>query len=271
MSYTKIIENQQNCNYINPMKDNAEAMLNPCINNPNIKPDYNLQDPGNLCTGKAVEQTEYHNFYDGQDQIKFTEQFNDDMLSDINNRKDHIIQRQRDLIKYLNTDNNNIQVNFENYNKDVEKSGSFSQLDKPINIYDPKPEYPTYVPPNKVNISEDSRDCDLIEGFVSGDFLSDNGPGEQYVDVCPDEYEMCSKTNLCKKKCDHCKTEYNDSDYTDICYPNNYDGIDNFGRIMCSRTKNIDNNIFRISTQLSHINSKEQLFSHHDHHHLYKF
>ena len=47
------------------MKDNAEAMLNPCINNPNIKPDYTLQDPGNLCTGKPVEQTEYHNFYNG--------------------------------------------------------------------------------------------------------------------------------------------------------------------------------------------------------------
>jgi len=76
---------------------------------------------------------------------------------------------------------------------------------------------------------------------------------------------------MCKKKCIHCKTEYNDSDYTDICYPDNYDGIDNFGRIMCSRTKNIDDNTLRISTQLSHINSKEQLFSHHDHNNLYTF
>ena len=67
MSYTRIIENQQDCNYINPMKDNAEVMLNPCINNPNIKPDYTLSDPGSLCTGKPVEQTKYHNFYNGND------------------------------------------------------------------------------------------------------------------------------------------------------------------------------------------------------------
>ena len=228
-----------------------------------------------------------------EERINFTEQFNNNMLSNTNYRRDHIIQRQHDLIKYLNTDNNNIQVNFENYNKDVENSGSMGPLDKPIDIYEPKPQFPLYVPPKKIKISgaaggaaalpeelvkhnepvkdKETNDGDLIEGFVPGDFLSDNGPGEQYIDVCPDEYEYCNVTKMCKKKCDHCKTEYDDSDYTDICYPNNYDGIDNFGRIMCSRTKNINGNTVRISTQLSHINSKEQLFSHHDHNNLYMF
>jgi len=33
---------------------------------------------------------------------------------------------------------------------------------------------------------------------------------------------------------------------------------------MCSTTQKIDNNTVRVSTQLSNINSKEQLFSHHD-------
>jgi len=306
MSYTRIIENQQECNYINPMKDNAEVMLNPCINNPTIKPDYTLSDPGSLCSGKPVGPTKYHNFYENDDQylpnntynldtpeekINFTEQFNNNMLSGINDRRDHIIKRQHDLIKYLNTDNNNIQVNFENY-KDIENeeivmpSGfrdSDIVRDESFDMYETKPQFPTYVPPKKIKILEEpaernepvkdkeSHDGVLIEGFVSGDFLSDNGPGEQYIDVCPDEYEYCNVTKMCKKKCIHCKTEYNDSDYTDICYPHNYDGIDNFGRIMCSRTKNIDGNTLRISTQLSHINSKEQLFSHHDHNNLYTF
>ena len=300
MSYTRIIENQQDCNYINPMKDNAEVMLNPCINNPNIKPDYTLQDPGNLCTGKPVEQTKYHNFYTRdnlifktydintpEERINFTEQFNNNMLSNINSRRDHIIKKQHDLINYLNTDNNNIQVSFENYNKDIGKqkwqlqSGTIGPLDKPVETHEPNPQFPTYVPPKKIKIydgaieepvkDKESKDGDLIEGFMAGDFLSDSGPGEQYIDVCPDEYEYCNVTKMCKKKCNHCKTEYDDSDYTDICYPNNYDGIDNFGRIMCSRTKNIHGNTVRISTQLSHINSKEQLFSHYDHNNLYMF
>ena len=86
--------------------------------------------------------------------------------------------------------------------------------------------------------------------------------GEQYIDVCPDEYTL--ENGNCVKKCDHCDTNYDNSDYTDICYPYNYDGIDNFGRIMCSSTQKINNSTVRISTQLSNINSKEQLFTHHD-------
>ena len=34
---------------------------------------------------------------------------------------------------------------------------------------------------------------------------------------------------------------------------------------MCSSTQKINDNTIRVSTQLSNINSKEQLFSHHDH------
>ena len=33
---------------------------------------------------------------------------------------------------------------------------------------------------------------------------------------------------------------------------------------MCSETQKINNNAVKVSTQLSNINSKEQLFSHHD-------
>ncbi len=33
---------------------------------------------------------------------------------------------------------------------------------------------------------------------------------------------------------------------------------------MCSTTQKINDNTVRVSTQLSNINSKEQLFSHHD-------
>ena len=108
----------------------------------------------------------------------------------------------------------------------------------------------------------EEKDNKSIEGFTPGDFNSDNGPGEQYIKVCPDEYKL--ENGICVKKCDHCNTNYDNSDYTDVCYPYHYDGIDNFGRIMCSTTEKINDDTIRISTQLSNINSKEQLFSHHD-------
>ena len=106
------------------------------------------------------------------------------------------------------------------------------------------------------------KDNQVIEGFSVGNFYSDNGPGEQYIDICPDEYKL--ENGNCIKKCNNCNTEINDSDYTDICYPNNYDGIDNFGRIMCSESINSNGNTIKVSTQLSNINSKEELFTHHD-------
>ena len=61
MSYTKNIINQAECNYINPMSQNAEVFLKPCINH-NVVPDYTLKDPGNLCTGREDPITDYHFF-----------------------------------------------------------------------------------------------------------------------------------------------------------------------------------------------------------------
>jgi hypothetical protein len=136
------------------------------------------------------------------------------------------------------------------------------------------PSKPNFLLPKNILFQKENTNDDLIlkdgkkiEGFVAGDFNSDNGPGEQYIKVCPDEYKL--ENNVCVKKCDHCNTNYDASDYTDVCYPYNYDGIDNFGRIMCSTTKNINDKNIRISTQLSNINSKEELFSHHDKNSIY--
>ena len=103
---------------------------------------------------------------------------------------------------------------------------------------------------------------DLIEGFTAGDFLSNNGPGEQYIKTCPIQYKYCKRTGMCKKKTTDGPIEIDSSDYTDICYPYNYDGIDNFGRIMCSSTKNINGIDIKISTDINNLNSKEQLFGH---------
>ena len=57
MSYTKNIINQAD-KFINPMSQNAEVFLKPCINH-NVVPDYTLKDPGNLCTGRR-SITDYH-------------------------------------------------------------------------------------------------------------------------------------------------------------------------------------------------------------------
>ena len=34
---------------------------------------------------------------------------------------------------------------------------------------------------------------------------------------------------MCKKKCVNCDTNVDTTDFNDICYPGNYDGINNFG------------------------------------------
>ena len=100
----------------------------------------------------------------------------------------------------------------------------------------------------------------LSEGFTAGDFLSNNGPGEQYIKTCPIQYRYCEKSGLCKKKTTDGPVEIDSSDY--IGYPYNYDGIDNFGRIMCSSTQTIDGKTIKISTDINNLNSKEQLFGH---------
>ena len=106
-------------------------------------------------------------------------------------RQLELVQRQANLINYLN-DNKQFQKSYEEYNKDLDKSGSRGPLDKPVVYRESKPCFPKYVLP-KVEEEVHNDKGEIIEGFVAGDFVSDNGPGEQHVVGCPDEYEFCSK------------------------------------------------------------------------------
>ena len=264
MSYTQNIIHQAECNYINPMLSNAREMLNPCINKPGHNPNYDVEIEGDLCTGKPDPQSDFHNFYGGNtnlsgpEHVVFTQLFSNNQNSTYRERQMEVIQRQANLINYLNNDNKRFQKSYEEYNKDLDKSGSRGPLDKPVVYRESKPCFPKYVLP-KVEEEVHNDKGDVIEGFVPGDFVSDNGPGEQHVVGCPDEYEFCSKTGMCKKKVDHGRTELDISDYTDICHPNNYDGIDNMGRIMCSTELDVDGARLQLSTRITDQNSMNEI------------
>ena len=269
MSYTEIINYQETCNYINPEKDNAISMLKSCINDPNYKPEKE-NEPSDIADYSYGNQYPVSNLKDNK-------------IYAIN-QSDHNKKMHDDMIQYLSTNNNKYitelnndnTINFDNY-WTGDLHGDLHGDKNKVVFTESKPNFPSFVPPTKILLKEkkailkdeenikkniDQNIDQNIEGFVSGDFFSDNGPGEQYIDVCPDEYEL--ENGTCVKKCDGCDTKYDNSDYTDVCYPYNYDGIDNFGRIVCSSTHEINNTKVNVSTQLSNINSKEEMFSHHD-------
>ena len=246
MSYTQNITYQADCNYINPMLSNAREMLNPCINKPGHKPDYHVEIEGDLCTGKPGPQSEYHTF---ENNLSNNPSLN--IINQNKQRQSDLVQRQANLINYLNNDNKQFQKSYEEYNKDLDKKPN-------PKIYESKPCFPKYVLP-KVEEEVHNDNGDVIEGFVPGDFVSDNGPGEQHVVGCPDEYEFCSKSGMCKKKVVHGRTRVDDSDYTDICHPNNYDGIDNMGHIMCSTELDVDGARLQLSTNITNQSSMNEI------------
>lgn len=274
MSYTQNIINQAECNYINPMIQNANVLLKPCINH-NVVPNYTMKDPGDLCTGKSTQTGNYH-FFDKNmsrdDIINTALQFKTNNINNKLSRSQNIINTQKRLIDYLNTSNPNYQTSYEDYIEnisDFSKNGNLDSANIQEKTFETNPTFPTYIPPTllKKETTEKPQETkensgDLIEGFTAGDFLSNNGPGEQYIKTCPIQYKYCKQTGMCKKKTTDGPIEIDTSDYTDICYPLNYDGIDNFGRIMCSMTKNIDGQEVKISTDINNLNSKEQLFGH---------
>ena len=264
MSYTQNIIHQAECNYINPMLSNAREMLNPCINNPSIHPNYHVEIKGDLCTGKPDPKTNYHNFYgdkvdiSGPEQVAFTQQFSNNQNMIYKTRQMELVQRQKNLIDYLNNDNKEYQVSYEKYDKGLDKSGSRGPLDKPHVYRISKPVFPTYVLPK---VQEEPKG-DLIEGFVSGDYLTDDGPGEKHIPrySCPDEFEL--NKGMCEKKVVHGRTHVDISDYTDICHPNNYDGIDNMGHIMCSTELDVDGARLQLSTNITDQSSMNEIIKH---------
>ena len=56
------------------MKDNANAMLNSCINKPDFKPDYKVESSNDFCTGEPLGNTNYHNFYGEHDKLDTVEE-----------------------------------------------------------------------------------------------------------------------------------------------------------------------------------------------------
>ena len=273
MSYTQNIINQAECNYINPMSQNANVFLKPCINR-NVVPDYTLKDPGDLCTGREDPITDYHYFDKDMSQEEIMDYAHMPpkfMMQQNNSRNQNLVEHQKRLINYLNTSNPNVQQSYEDYVENINEVGEREDIvnvnvqDK---IYESKPTFPTYIPPTLIKkdnpepLKINKEEGDLIEGFTAGDFMSNNGPGEQYIKTCPIQYRYCAKSGLCKKKTTDGPVEIDSSDYTDICYPYNYDGIDNFGRIMCSETRVVDGREIKISTDINNLNSKELLFGH---------
>ena len=232
MSYTKFIQYQEDCNYINPEKDNAISMLKECINN---------KSTNNYKQSQFVINEEIYNPNSKVESVKKNLKMN---------------QLDRELLYDLSKSyHEHTEENIQSTKKTIQPVKKTIQPIKKT-IQTPK--------------TNKKENGDLIEGFVSGDFLSDNGPGEQFIYTCPDEYEL-NNNNLCEKKCNNCNTKYDknihdNNQYNDICYPNNYEGIDNFGRIMCSSSSLDKKNNLLINQpiQLSHINSKEQLFSYFD-------
>lgn len=271
MSYTQNIIHQEECNYINPMISNAHELLNPCINKPGHNPSYKVEIEGDLCTGKPDPLSKYHNFYgdkvdiSGPEQVMFTQQFsnNQNMVEKV--RQIELVQRQQNLIDYLNNDNKQFQKSYEKYNEGLDKSSISSLLSKPHIYHESKPVYPTYVVPEVESEQPVHTDNgDTIEGFVPGDYVTDDGPGEKHIPrySCPDEFELNKQTGMCEKKVVHGRTQVDISDYTDICHPNNYNGIDNMGHIMCSTELDIDGARLQLSTNITDQSSMNEIIRH---------
>jgi hypothetical protein len=260
MSYTQNIIHQAECNYINPMLSNAREMLNSCINSEKHNPDYRVEVEGDLCTGKSEPQSEYHNFYGGDtnlsgpEQVVFTQQFSNNQNSMYKNRQIELVKHQANLINYLNNDNTNIQKSYEEYNTDLDKSGSRGPLDKPVIFRESKPVFPTNTLPK---VEKDNGD--VIEGFIPGDYITDDGPGEKHITGCPDGYILNKNIGVCEQKVLHGRTHIDNSDFTDICHPNNYNGIDNMGHITCSTELDIDGSRLQLSTAITNKNSMNEI------------
>ena len=225
MSYTENIKNQALCNYINPMKDNANVMLKRCINDNNFNCPVNCPGPLNFKDRKNQPKIEY-----GLPDV-YPQNMAIETLGTLQNRRTNITYENNVLINYLNP-------NFVYANANANANSNAN-----------------------TNSNNNRNSNDIVEGFKSGDFLSDNGPGKQYVSGCPDEYEYDEITKRCVKICDHCNPKVQNIDFTDVCRPYHYDGIDNFGSIMCSSKIDILGNTYITSTELYNIKSLDEIKS----------
>jgi hypothetical protein len=227
MSYTENIKNQALCNYINPMKDNAEVMLKRCINDNNFNCPDNCPGPLNFKDRKNQPTINY-GFPD-----VYPQNMSMETLGTLQSRRNNIKNENYDLINYLNNNGNDNSVNNNGNDNSVNNNGN----------------------DNSVN----NNGNDIVEGFKSGDFLSDNGPGKQFISGCPDEYEYDELTKRCVKICDNCNPKVKDINFGDVCRPYHYDGIDNFGSIMCSSKIDILGNTYINSTELYNVKSFREL------------
>jgi len=216
MSYTQNIIHQAECNYINPMLSNAREMLNPCINLPNHKPNYEVNLESNLCNGRPIDDIHHKSYnIDTDRDAEIVQNFSNTQNAENIKRRAKLLKHQTNLIEYLNNKNKN---------------------SKPYN--------------------------NIIEGFTTGSFVSDDGPGEKYIEKgnCPIEYEYSNISNMCEKKVEHGNANIDyDSDYSDVCYPNNYDGINNDGNVMCSKEINTDGARMLLSTKITDQNSMDEI------------
>ena len=96
---------------------------------------------------------------------------------------------------------------------------------------------------NNYNSAENGNE--LVEGFTSKMFITDNGPGKSNIpdDQCPQGYKWCNKTGGCVQVCTNCKYNEGTKSYlfneADKCFPEGvYDGINNQGDLKCTCGKN---------------------------------
>ena len=185
MSYTENINYQETCNYINPEKDNAISMLKTCINDPTYKPIKKDLNPGDFCNGQPQDIINY-GFSDNYP----LENLNENKTG-ASVHKNHINKLQDDLLQYLSSNNNKYLTEINNDNKiDFDGYWTGDDTKRAVDFRESKPNFPNFVPPKKILLTKNNNELKdnksnnieyknnkLIEGFTTGDFYSDNGPG----------------------------------------------------------------------------------------------
>lgn len=188
MEHTNNILEFSKCNYLNPMKDNANKMLNKCINNVNVKCNNNC-NPNNLLTFEYIMD-------------------NTNIINTLNDRE---------------YKDNNDEINLVN---DLSNFEGFV-VNQDMNL-DPSPT------DNYFKLNTSAKDEYI---------LFKNNQGYLY-DNTNDEYIKVVNNGVLGLK------DNRPEPFEDVCYPNNYAGINNQGNILCDLGNNTQTELYNLKNIL---------------------
>ena len=95
MEHTNNILEFSKCNYLNPMKDNANKMLNKCINNVNVKCNNNC-NPNNLLTFEYImDNTNIINTLNDREYKDNNDEIN--LVNDLSNFEGFVVNQDMNL------------------------------------------------------------------------------------------------------------------------------------------------------------------------------